>query len=201
MPYIELPLGVKVAMEYEQFGKVVVNVYHITTTDPIITVKLFDIADVFRDWWINTGSVGLSESIALHAVTAHDLSVPNGEKVTRVVSPAVPGGAAGEAASNNVALVVSFATAQTGRSFRGRAYLAGIRDADIAGNNVTEPLAAGIVSYFVELLIDLITKDCRLVVASFANGGVPREVGVATAVESIAVNTRVDTQRRRLPVS
>lgn len=201
MPYIKLPLGIKVAMEYEQFGKVIVNVYHVTTTDPIITVKLFDIADVFRDWWVDTHRVGLSESIALQAVTAHNLDVENGEKVTRVVSPASPGTSIGESVPNNVALVISFATALTGRSFRGRTYMAGVREIDITGNNVTEPFAAGTVANYADLLIDLIAKDSHLVVASFHTAGSPRAEGIPTNVESISVNTRVDTQRRRLPVS
>ncbi|MCK5318570.1 MAG: hypothetical protein KAJ55_11670 [Anaerolineales bacterium] len=200
MAYIRLPLGVRIAVEYEQFGKVIVNVYHVTTTDPILTAKLFDLADVFRDWWINTQRTGLSTDIALTSITALNLDVPNGQKVTRVVSPVSPGLAVGDAISNNVALVASLATSLTGRSFRGRSYMAGLREVDVTANNVSVGFAAGTVSNYIALTSNLIGANALLVVASFQSGGVPRAEGVATEVSSVSVNTRVDTQRRRLPV-
>lgn len=199
MVYIRLPLGVRVAMEYEQFGKVIVNVYHVTCSDPIITAKLFDICDVFRDWWINNQRNGLSTDIALHAVTAFNLDVPNGAKVTRVVSPASPGAAVGASTSNNVALVVSLATAMTGRSFRGRSYMCGLREDDVTGNNVSVAFTAGTVANYADLRASLVIANCLLSVASFQVGGQPRAEGVATTVNSVSANTRVDTQRRRLP--
>lgn len=201
MAYIRLPMGVRVAMEYEQFGKVVVNVYHVTSGSPITSIKLFDIADIFRDWWVSTQRSGLSTDIALAQVTALNLDVPNGEKVTRVVSPVSPGLAVGDAMSNNVALVASLATDQTGRSFRGRSYMAGLREADVTANNVSVAFAAGTVANYIQLIDDLFFAGDNLVIASFFSLGVPRVEGIATNVSSVSANTRVDTQRRRLPTS
>lgn len=199
MAYIRLPAGVKVALEYEVFGKIVVNVYHVTTTDPILTLKLFDIAEIFADWWETSLAAQMSNDIALTAVTAHNLDVVNGEKVTFPVSPPVPGGTVQDATTNNVALVASFRTDLTGRSFRGRAYHAGLPAAVIDENEVTVVKAANILASYVVLDTALVSDNCTQVVASFQSGGVPRSVGVATPVSSVIVNTRVDTQRRRLP--
>lgn len=199
MAYVRLPAGMRVSLEYEVFGKVVVNVYHVTTTDPIVTIKLFDIADVFEAWWDTVQRVGLSPDIALTSITVLNLDVENGEKVTQPVSPPLAGQAVGDAVSNNVALVTSFGTAQTGRSFQGRSYAAGLREIDVTENNVTPAFTAGMVANYADLLTDLENENTRLVIASFQSAGIPRAVGVATFVDSISVNTRVDTQRRRLP--
>ncbi len=201
MAYIRLPLGVRVAMEYEVFGKIVVNVYHVTCTDPIITAKLFDITDIFIDWWDSYTSIGLSPDIALVNVTALNLNVENGEKIENVVSPPLPGTAVGGANPNNVALVATLNTSQTGRSFRGRSYQAGLREADVTGNNTTTTITAWVVANYVALRTALVADNCLLTVASFVSGGLPRSEGIATTVDSVSCNTRIDTQRRRLPVA
>lgn len=201
MAYIRLPLGIKVALEYEVFGKVIVNVYHVTTSDPILTVKLFDIADVFEAWWTNTLAAEFSDDIGLAAITAHNLDVPNGEKITLPVSPAILGGSPNPAVSNNVALVASLRTALTGRSFRGRAYHAGLAEQMVADNVIDAAKTARMVDAYVDLIDRLSTENLLLVVASFQTEGAPRATGLATPVSSIIVNARIDTQRRRLPKS
>ncbi len=199
MAYIRLPLGIRVALEYQVYGKVVVNVYHVTTSDPITTIKLFDIADVFENWFNISQKSAVAADISLVAITALNLDEDNGEKITSVISPAIPGTRAGTAVSNNVALVASLKTAKTGRSFRGRSYIAGLSEADVNGNGVDTVFAAGIVTAYTQLMTDLFASPATLVVASFQSGGVPRIVGEATFVDSVSVNLRVDTQRRRLP--
>ena len=199
MPFIELPLGIRVALEYEVFGKVVVNVYHVTTTEPIITIKLLDIAEVFEAWWLDSMSDLFSEDIALTTVTALDLSQVNGEKQTLVVSPPLPGLLLNEAVTNNVAVVASLATAKTGRSFRGRSYHAGMNTLQLEENHIPSARAASMVLGYGELITALGLEASVLVVASFQSENEPRVVGVATPVDSVSVNTRVDTQRRRLP--
>lgn len=201
MAYVRLPGGIKVAMEYEVFGKVVVNVYHVTTPDPIITIKLVDIAELFEDWWTNSIGEWFSSDITLNAVTALNLDVPNGEKVTNVVTPPSPGQILDPAASNNVALVASFRTAQTGRSFRGRAYHAGMNASSITANEIGVSKAGNILASYLELDIALGIENAQQVVASFISEGAPRAVGIGTPIDSYVVNLRVDTQRRRLPTS
>lgn len=201
MASILLPLGIRVAVEFNLNGKVVVNIYHVTTTDPIVTVKLVDIAQVFVAWWDTYLSVNMSDEIALFQVTALDMSVPNGEKITVVVSPEVPGLLVQSVLSNNVAAVVTLKTAKTGRSFQGRAYLAGLSELEVVGNTIIAARVTVILSHFPELVSSLGTNAAKLVVASFQSGGVPRETGVATEVDAFSMNDRVDTQRRRLPKS
>lgn len=199
MAYIRLPLGIRIAMEFNLAGKVVVNVYHVTTTDPIVTVKLNEIAQVFIDWWTADLSTRVSEDIELFSVTALNLNVENGEKITIAVTPVVPGGEIAPAIANNVALVVSMKTDKTGRSFQGRTYLAGFSENAVTNNNISVAKASSVAGDYTELDADLDTVNANLVVGSFQAGGVPRVEGVATIITSFLVNTRVDTQRRRLP--
>lgn len=199
MAYIRLPGGIKVALEYEVYGKVVVNIYHVTTTDPIVSIKLIDIAEIFEAWWSTQMRQNFSQDISLHTITAHNLDVPNGEKITLAVSPALPGTDVSIAMTNNVALVATFDTDQTGRSFRGRAYLAGIPRGDIVDNNASAAIVTALLVDYVSLSAALAVGNAAHVVASFQTAGAPRPEGVATQVTAYTMNTRLDTQRRRMP--
>lgn len=201
MAYIRLPLGIKVALEYEAHGKIVVNVYHVTTSDPIVTIKLLTIADVFANWWETDMAANFSNEIALTNITALNLNVANGEKFTLPVSPPEPGGQISTSVPNNVAQVVSFNTALTGRSFRGRAYHAGLTSADVDGNDVDTGIMAAMLADYATLEGDLDVIDTQLVVASFESLGAPRAEGIATPINTFSATARVDTQRRRLPAA
>lgn len=201
MAFITLPLGIKVAVEFDIQDAVVVNIYHVTTTDPIVSIKLLEIAQLFVDWWGSDQKALFSHDIALASVTALDISTPNGEKQAVVVSPPEQGFIETAAPPNNVAFVISYATAQTGRSFQGRTYFSGIPEESITNNDLAILKVANLVSATIGLTADLIAANAKLVVASFQAGGVPRVTGVATPVTVVSMNTRVDTQRRRLPAS
>lgn len=199
MPFIRLPLGVRVAVEYEAYGKVVVNIYHVTTTDPIITVKLIDIAEIFEAWWSEEMKTNFSADIALANITALNLDEVNGEKIIHPVSPSIPGTDVGTGNANNVAIVVSLNTAQTGRSFRGRAYHAGLSKDELTGNHISSVKAASLITDYGYLDSLLTADNVQLVVASFVTAGSPRAEAIGTNVVSFSADTRVDTQRRRLP--
>lgn len=201
MAFITLPLGIRVAVEFTIQDAIVVNVYHVTTTDPIVSIKLLDIAQLFVDWWGSDQKTDFSHDIALTSVTALNVSIPNGEKQTVIVSPPEQGIINTPAPPNNVAFVISYATAQTGRSFQGRSYLAGLPEDAITDNDLSIAKVANLVTSSIALTADLIQANAELVVASFQAGGVPRVTGLATPVTVVSMNTRVDTQRRRLPSS
>jgi len=200
MAFIALPGGIRVAMEFNLVDKVVVNIYHVTTTDPIVTIKLAVIAQAFADWWLFDQAERFSHNIALVKVTAHDLSIPNGEKHEEVISPPEAGGITEGPVPNNVALVASLLTVKTGRSFQGRSYLAGLAKSGVTHNSISATKSANIVANFVQLDAALAAIATQLVVASFVSEGAPRTTALGTPVTGVAVKLRVDTQRRRLPV-
>lgn len=199
MAFVALPGGVRIAMEFTVQGKVVVNIYHVSTTDPIVSIKLLALANIFVDWWATDMKGNFSQDIGLFSVVAHDVSVPNGIQETVAVSPTVVGGIAEGAVTNNVALVASFRTLLTGRSFQGRSYQAGINVSDIDSNKVSAAKATDIALDYTTLMGVLDAADAPLVIASYITNGVPRVTALATPVSAVLVKLRVDTQRRRLP--
>ncbi len=200
MGFIRLPFGIRVSMEFTIGGKVVVNVYHVAMPDVVVTIDLQAVAETFANWWLVTQSGGFGDGVVLNSVSALNLDTENGEKLTYQVVPPKPGTIISPVLPNNVALVASFATAQTGRSFQGRAYMVGLTEGLVTGNDIDIGIAATYVGNFITLMTSLLAVGATLVVASFVSLGVPRLEGVATPVDSVSVNTRVDTQRRRLPI-
>ncbi len=199
MAYVRLPLGIRVAMEFNLDGEPVLNIYHVLTPDPISTVKLTAIAQLFADWWTDSLKAMVSVDIALASVTAHNLDEVNGEKVHLPIIPNEAGTTASPSLPNNVALVVSHKTLSTGRSFQGRSYIAGITETDVLANAVSVVFAGEMVGVFLDLDDALAVANTSLAVASFISGGVPRAEAVGTIVNSFGVGLRVDSQRRRLP--
>lgn len=201
MPFIRLPGGIRVAVEFSSHGKVVVNIYHVVSPNPITTLVLEEIAQIFIDWWIATQKSAISQDISLLGVSAQDIDVENGEKIYTGVTPPHAGVLTGQAVSNNVAMCVSLKTAKTGRSFQGRSYIAGLQESDVNGNEFSSTRTTQVAASFVTLYGTIIAAGYEPVIASFQNGGVPRVEAVGTPWQSIVVNGRVDTQRRRLPKS
>lgn len=199
MAFIRLPLGIRVAVEFEIGGKAVVNIYHVTTTDPIVQVKLETIAQIFAVWWTTNMTASLSHEVALTGVTALSLDVPNGPQAFEPVAPPVPGTSEVDCVPANVAMVVSLKTAQTGRSFQGRSYIAGLIETEVFVNEIFDVRVAAILAAFATLDAALAADNDQLVVASFVTDHAPRIEGIGTPVTSFAADTRVDTQRRRLP--
>ena len=199
MAFIPLPLGVRVSLEFNYDGEVVVNIYHVLVTGPITTIKLNAVAQAFIDWWKASLADLLTDNIAVTGATALNLDEESGEKVYVPEAPQFPGGSVSPAMPNNIALVVSHRTSKTGRSFQGRSYVAGLTENIVVDNDVTVGYASQILAAYVDLFADLNAAQASLVVASFQSEGAPRVTGVATLVDSFAVGLRVDTQRRRLP--
>lgn len=199
MPFIPLPLGIRVAVEFIKDGSLVVNVHHVTTALPITTVNLTALAMVFRNWWTTTGKAQANAGTALSRVVVTDVSVASGLQV--ISAPGLPeaGTIAGVDTPSNVALALSWRTGYSGRSFRGRTYFAPLQAGDVATNYVSVSRVASIQAAYATLRTNLATAGYPLVIASFYNNGAPRAAGVATPVTELIVNTRVDTQRRRLP--
>ena len=105
MAFIRLPLGIRVSMEFDWNGKVVVNVYHIITATPITTITLTVASQIFEDWFQATLGSNISSAVTLTQVSAISLDVPNGPKVDNPVIPALPGGQPADSTPNNVALI------------------------------------------------------------------------------------------------
>lgn len=201
MAFVPVPSGIKIAVEYSLNGQLVVNVYYVTTTNPIITANLTALCDIFINWWSTNQRPNFTTSMFLERVVATDVSVPDGLQVVRDVSPPVAGTATGATAPNNVAIVLSKRTGFSGRSYRGRTYYAGIAAAEVADNILSSALVTALLVDATALSAALGSAGYTWVVASFQENGVPRTTAVTKPITSFTMDSRIDTQRRRLPGS
>lgn len=101
--------------------------------------------------------------------------------------------------SNQAALVASYRTGNRGRSYRGRTYFPIVDNSNLSDAlTVTSGFASAILSAVNDLEADVEFLGDILVVPSRFSGGAARSVGLATPITEFIVNTRIDTQRRRV---
>lgn len=200
MAFIPLPNGFKVALEYIKNGQLVVNIYHVISDAPAASVNLTVLMQVFYTWWVNNGRPNATTSISLRNIVVTDVSVEDGRQYTRTLDA---GDQAGNRnileAPNNVAMVVSFGTGRSGRSFRGRTYLAWLAASDVAADAISGTLAAALTAAYTSLDTQLATAGFSFSVASYVLNGAPRITAIGTPINAISTSLRIDTQRRRLP--
>jgi len=198
MGFLAIPRGVKVVMEYTIDGGPVVNIFLVTTAGEVQIADLTDIINVFNDWHENHLSAIQSHNIVLDTIQATDVSVENGSQET-VSNINRAGGASEDGIPINVAGVISWRTAKTGRSYRGRTYIGGLRTDQVSGQREMSTITAtNLATAGGYLISGLHNAGYDLAVGSRWHNGVPRTTGVATPVIEAVVNTGLDTQRRRI---
>lgn len=202
MAFQPAPFVGKFALNFVSNSKPVANILHIKygTINPD-GADLANDATALADWVTDTLMQYLGTNTIFTNVTATDISQPDGIQVVALNGTGTAG-SRGNNASNNVALVASLRTGFSGRSMRGRCYVAGLAEADITGNFFDDGNRDGIEDAF-KLLIGIGTTPVELngnlCVLSRFTSGTARPTAVSTIVNQILVNARVDTQRRRLP--
>jgi len=198
MPFIATPNGVRVTFEATQNGVPVVNGYHVDAgTSPTVEI-LQDITDIFHQWWVDDVRGGLHESYVLEAIVATDISEEDGIQTVTTYITDNTGVVTGDPMAANAALVMSWRTAQTGRSFRGRTYVGGLPQAPLTdAQHVDISYAGGFVTAGVNLIEVLETAGYVLSVLSTIANGVQRVAGLLTQILSVVVDTKIDSQRRR----
>lgn len=155
-------------------------------------------ADI-EDWWTDEVAPYLSTALSLVGIDVTNMETDNGTSITRTVSPAVPGQGSGEPMPGNAASVITFRTANRGRSARGRNYVSGLSPNTVENvNSVTAAFAAGIVAAYEALDTVETGNSCQHVVASFYHLKQPRPTAYLQEVLSYTMDTNIDSQRRRL---
>lgn len=212
MAFIEAPTNaVRTVLDGVLRGQQVINVLHyLFDAEPEM-----DELELLNETIHNTitpDTTGLFEAIGpeytLQRITSTRVNLPGG--IQHSLSSGQSGKANTEALGNMQALVVTLRTAQAGRSFRGRTYLAGISEGnlmadpnyvDTSGNFIRDTFEEG----FVANPLLMVTPASLCVASYYTTDGlvppssVPRALAVYTPVTQIEVNSRLDTQRRRRP--
>lgn len=199
MAFIPVPNTVRSTIEMRLHGTQVVNTLHSRFATPADVAGLTAVNAELQSWWQAAVAPFLSVDLLLTGITSTDISSLNGPSVQTPVAeisgqrlfPALPG---------NVALCVTFRSANRGRSARGRNYVPGLCETDVTGNTVTAAVGLGLASAYSQLpdLFGVGLGGAWVVASRYANGQ-PRAAGVTFEIISVDVrDLRVDSQRRRL---
>jgi len=200
MAFIPLPYGIKVEVSWTTGGGVAVCVHYVSKTTPtaVTNANLINAMDAFDDWRIALRPIQAA-TCAIAGIRATDWSVPDG--ITRFSAPSITpnGSGATPAMPNNVAIVASHTTGLTGRTRRGRTYIGGLIESDVAvGDVVLGSVRSTIVAAYDQLRVTLLAGGLVQVVASFQKDLAPRVTGQGTAILVSTVDAYSDSQRRRL---
>lgn len=205
-PFIPLPNGVQVVIQGMLKAQTIENVFYVVLPTAPGPTDVQGVAEDFEVWFRTHMLAHFSHEFTLVQVTATDWTSSSGSQFVFVEPSPVPGSISGPAASNSLAMVLSWHTARRGRSFRGRTFLAGI-DLGSTTDEVTWTAAAIAAMDASALLIPgfNVTTPYALVVASFFSGvdslhkPIPRVTGVGTPINAVTVDSIIMNQRRRRP--
>jgi len=199
LPFIPFADCIDVAMQFIQQAVPWYLTFGVQSSTSVTPTVLANLNLVFDDWWINHLRPQVNTGAVLTTMKYTDLTTQFGPTLTTVPSATPAGSLAGAVLPAQAAMVVSETTANRGRSFRGRSYLAGRVDADMqTTTNWTATRQAGVQTAYDALLLNLITAGFNLAVLSRQENGVRRTTGVATPVLSVTAKAQIATQRRRL---
>jgi len=198
-PFIPATNVAKVDVVQELFGETVVNSFYFRQPTPWTATTIQNLAENAADAW--SGNIQAVQSVDLRTnfVRATDIGVENSYQYETPFLPDPNGDLAGESFPGNVALAVKFSTGLSGRSHRGRVYLAGIVATGRVGNTIItdyrDDLVAG-VSGFISSTIG--ENDAEHVIVSYCQDGAWLTEAEVTPVTSYTADTNLDSQRRRL---
>lgn len=199
MGFKQLTNGARVAIEYLWNSEVVTNIIHVVAESPMTELVLSAIGETVSDWITEEVMPLQSGDMTATAIVVTDINEPDSIQVVTPITSGGIGGVALDSTPNNVALVASLRTERIGRSFRGRFFVPGFPEVNIDGNEITVARQLEWALIFADLDTELDIIDIDWVVASFVSAGEPRVEGVGTPIDAVVIDSRVDTQRRRMP--
>lgn len=199
MAFVPTPGVAKVALHGILVLEDIINTLWFASPDEWDAAHLQVLADATFSWFTTHVLPFLAASFTALSSTATDQSTDGGVQATHIGAGTDVGGASGASAPANASLVVSFRTDRTGRSYRGRNYIAGIPMAQVnTPTTVLPAYQAGVMAAYAELSGTESAANCTHVVVSKFHNKVARPAGVPTTVMAYSADNRIDSQRRRL---
>jgi hypothetical protein len=199
MTFVPLPFGVRVAIQGVFNITPLVNIFHVDAGEAPNPTNMADILDAFRLAYTIDLLPYLSTAYTVNSGVATDVSQEGG---AQVIDPWLTGNVGQEGGSptpSSVACVITWRTDRTGRSYRGRTYIGGMADSGVVANTVQTTPLANINTFATNVIASLGGRGYNLVVASYRHNKAALTTAVGTPIRTGVANSRVDTQRRRLP--
>lgn len=206
-PFIPVPNTLQLEAVYSTPGGVAENVYHVQGTGPYtdINATANRLIAAYETWESGLGKMQRSGSVALIHLRVRDIGQQNGPVVEKAEN--IPGGEGGGPLPDNVSVSIKWATALSGRSYRGRSFHIGLTTNDVTGDTVNAAKITQLIAAYESLRTGLAGAGwltagdtaAQLVVVSLRANKAWRLVGVATPVIAAkVVNSFVASRRTRL---
>ena len=198
MAFQAVPRGIKIEMNQQQGGIPVVNIHYVQMATTVTDSDLENVAVAMDEWWTDAGRNLHSTSLELLNVTCTDVSIAAGHQFIKSDITDPSGTVSGAATAANGAAVISWRTANTGRSFRGRTYIGGLSNANLVdAHTLDSTMVTALANAAADLIDVLAAVSATLVVVSRFAAGVARVTALATEIINIIVDSKIDSQRRR----
>jgi len=198
MAFIPAVNGIQLCFQFLLGGQEVEFCLSLRKSAGAVTPTDLDTVSAAGHAWANSNFLANLASTIQHVATvATDMSVQGGQQ--SITTNATNGTVSGNAEVNNVALVVSERTAKRGRSYRGRAYVAGMPvSARLNATDITTTAANNLADDFTTLQTTLDAAGFDIVVASRQHNGVETNPAEQNEVIAFICDNHYDSQRRRL---
>lgn len=187
-----LPNIVRCAVRLGIAGQDIVNVMHVATLGGVTTTPAEAAQIVGQAHKARFGPYISTQANYEEVIGTRLDGVSASEVFT--FAPSSSGGSTPDPLPLHIAIVISWRTAQRGKSRRGRTYIGGLTEDCYAPGNPTQFLtayASGLQVAATSFLADLRTAECPLVIAS-------AKLDSAADVTQASVDRSMDSQRRRI---
>jgi len=198
MAFIPWPNGVKLCFEFATAGSIWETCFSLRKSAGAPTsTDLETVVGDGVDSWTAALKGLLTEDTLLGAVRATDMTAEGAPQFVQAVNET--GTQTGPGAPLNACAVISGRTAKRGRSYRGRNYVSGLLNGDFT-NPVTlgSGLQTALATWATGLQTALDGDGFDIVVASQQHNGVPTSPADLNEVIAFVVDSKSDSQRRRL---
>lgn len=198
MPFVPIADTAQVEIRATLLGVPVENVQYFQKEPPapFDAAELEDLTEAIADGWLTHVMPELASNYTLREVYARALDSDSAPTATTPVVPPVDGSQTGEALPGQNAIVVTFRTAKTGRSYRGRNYICGITEGQSSGNSMTSGAFADLQAAWAAYEAAVESAGYVQVVASRQHNGIV--TGTAeTKTSSVFRENKYRTQRGR----
>lgn len=199
MVFVPFPSGALAVIEYGLSDTTWTNTLWFADLDDV-SPSFQDLADYLTTWVNSNIMTNLATAWANRNVTVYDMSSQEGQ-VYYTTGTGNSGSVTGNLASVNAALVVTFYTANRGRSARGRNYITGFSEDDVGATEVTSSTRVTNIDTAYSNLISAVQSNTGFywVVASKYHDGAAREEVFAQDVLNVVVRSaKLGSQRRRV---
>lgn len=199
MTFVPVENVARFELVFTHNGIICENVYHVQHAASSWTAS--DLSETCYQlviWWDNNIKARVSSNTVLTKIVATSLHTQVSPKIEYVTGLPLTGTKVGNALPGNVTVAVKWVTGNRGRSARGRSYHIGLCEDQVTDNLIDEAFYTALLSAYQALQPTIEDTFRSFRVVSLWSNKVKRTTGVTYRITGVSINSRVDTQRRRL---